>query len=249
MFFLPLQSQVALGGMLWQRNQLAIEQNKIAREQQRTLQKIEEQNRKIEEQNRDTSPFTPYGEHTFTQNGFCRKCGWERELLVKIKREICDEPNKIGTLEDQNLIAREQQRTRQRIEEQNRATSPYGEHTFTQNGFCKKCGWQRESLVRIKREICPKLALEQKRALNEENRIAREQQRTLQNIEEQNRQTLKRIEAQNIALKSSMRRMAVREAEKRAKKRRLEQKAKIKIKMIKAKKRNLEIKKRKKNSE
>jgi hypothetical protein len=31
----------------------------------------------------------------------------------------------------------------------------------------------------------------------EQNKIAREQQRTLQNIEEQNRQTLKRIEEQN----------------------------------------------------
>lgn len=168
MFFLPIQ-QVALVGLLGQKNLLAIEQNRIALEQQRTL-------------------------------------------------------------EEQNRIAREQQRTLQKIEEQNRATSPYGEHTFTQNGFCEKCGWKRESLVRIQREICPKLALEQKRALNEQNRIAREQQRTLQNIEEQNRQTLKRIEAQNIALKSSMRRMAVREAEKRAKKRMLKLKAKIKRK-------------------
>lgn len=86
MFFLPIQ-QAAIVGLLGQRNILAIEQNRIALEQQRTLQKIEEQNR-------NTSPFAPYGEHTFTQNGFCKKCGWERELLVKIKREICDDPKK-----------------------------------------------------------------------------------------------------------------------------------------------------------
>jgi hypothetical protein len=50
---LPIQ-QVALAGMLAQRNELAIEQNKIALEQQETLKRIEQQNKetleRIEEQ-------------------------------------------------------------------------------------------------------------------------------------------------------------------------------------------------------
>jgi len=32
----------------------------------------------------------PYGQHTFNQNGFCRKCGWERDFLMRVKRENCE---------------------------------------------------------------------------------------------------------------------------------------------------------------
>jgi hypothetical protein len=35
-------------------------------------------------------------------------------------------------------------------------TSSFGEHRFTQNGFCKRCGWEKEFLLRTKRTECSK---------------------------------------------------------------------------------------------
>jgi hypothetical protein len=32
---------------------------------------------------------TKYGEHEFNKNGFCSKCGWERDFLVRMNQSKC----------------------------------------------------------------------------------------------------------------------------------------------------------------
>jgi hypothetical protein len=31
-----------------------------------------------------------YGQHEFNRNGFCLKCGWERDFLVRMNRSNCE---------------------------------------------------------------------------------------------------------------------------------------------------------------
>jgi hypothetical protein len=37
-----------------------------------------------------TKDTTPFGEHLFNKNGFCLKCGYERDFLINIQRPECE---------------------------------------------------------------------------------------------------------------------------------------------------------------
>ena len=78
-----------------------------------------------------TVPTTTYSQgHVFSVNGYCVRCGWERDFVQRTNRKCVPSPTPV---------------------QQANATLPAG-HVFNANGYCTRCGWERDFVTRTHRQ-------------------------------------------------------------------------------------------------
>lgn len=68
-------------------------------------------------------------QHVFNANGYCTRCGWERDYIART---------------DRPCVSSQTPTTTERSE-------PTQDHRFNANGFCSRCGWEKDYLSRTRR--------------------------------------------------------------------------------------------------